>query len=283
MKTAIQKQYEDGFLLSEQDVRRLYQIMVDAAEKVSPAAHQTEIHARLENGSIYELGSVDEVISADNTGQRSIEYLSICLLPTHHPDEQDWRLLIKFQRPRNRFHYITPISIQVEGTSRDWVVLAASELDERARIVRRTNLTRLFNKPYMPAILLIACIFLGALFLISFPKPTPAYAELERLYQAGKVLNPIEAMLILEKAKSSTARIDSFSMYVLALLIAALTLSLGIPKLAQWLSSPYVFYWGDGMIAHQRKRNFVFIVWTVVVLGVFVGVLSSYISKSLGL
>jgi hypothetical protein len=37
------------------------------------------------------------------------------------------------------------------------------------------------------------------------------------------------------------------------------------------------------MALHQRRKNFVFIVWTVVVLGVVVGVISSYISKSLGL
>jgi hypothetical protein len=99
---------------------------------------------------------------------------------------------------------------------------------------------RLLSKPYMPAVLLMACMFLGALFLMSFTKPIPAHIELERLYQAGKVTNPIEAMLMLEKAKAAS-RPDSLPLYTFAFLVAGLTLSLGkvCTKLSQLCSTQF--------------------------------------------
>ena len=290
MKTAIARQYGEGFLLTEQDLRRIYQIMVDAAAKQQEQKVVSYFYVRLQNGTILEPSSLEDVLSQENVGERLIECLYFSVGP-HAKEEEDsqpdaeakWKLLAKFERQSSRYEQRPPIVTEVRGESRDWVVLAAGEIEERVKSTRRAAFSRWLTSSSTPILILLSLLAITLILVLSLPKPPPAYLELEKLYQTGKVANPIEALLILEKARQNRPLADSFPFYVLAgLLLAALT-SLGVPFLARKYGTPYVFLWGEYVAAYQRRRTAVFVLWTVVVLGIVVGVVSAYIAKALGI
>ena len=290
MKTLIRKRYKSGFFLSEPDLRRLYQIMVDAAIKLSPEKFESSFYVRLENGTILELSTIDEVLALDNTEQRSIEFLYVAVGQSkkHAPDEEyedhtDWALSVRFEKVAEYWAPQPSILVDVRGTSRDWVVLAAGELDERVRSISRIAWPRVLARPHLPLLILLTCFLAIAIGLLTIPRPLPVYSQLETLYQAGKITNPVEALLILEKARASRAPVDFILVYAFGFVATFAALALSIPRIARIASTPYVFYWGDYSAVYQRRRGFAFIVWTVVVLGIVVGVASSYVSKRLGI
>ena len=87
----------------------------------------------------------------------------------------------------------------------------------------------------------------------------------------------------MEKERAGRFRSDSAIAYILAFIVLTAATSFGLPRLARMLAAPHVFYWGDYMAVYKRRRGFAFVVWTVVVLGVAVGILSTYLAKVMGI
>jgi hypothetical protein len=290
MQTKIRKQYTDGFHLAEQDVRRLHQLVADCAAKKSLENRSSiKIFTRLSDGSILELRTVDELLSLDNAAEKLIDFLSISaqaeLGPETEEDEpvEQWAIIVKFNRPTGAYANQYSIQTEVVGASRDWVVLTAATINDRVNLARRRNLHVLLSHPFVPVIVLLIFFGVGIVALVGNLAPADHHSQLEALYKAGKLANPVEALIALEKLKADRRSADSFLFGLFAILAAAALTSAIIPRLTRWLSEPYVFYWGDYITLYQKRRGLNNVLWSVVVLGAVVGVLSSYLSKLLGI
>lgn len=199
-------------------------------------------------------------------------------------NDKDWHIYAKFQRAEEFYRPSWAILLEVRGKSRDWVVLTASELEDRASTIRKFSAAKVLQTPFAQLAILLVCMLAGAAALILLaPKPTPVFAAVEQLYSAGKLTNPIEAMILLEKERAGRGRGESILGYMLAFLMLAAATSFGLPRLAKALASPHIFYWGDYMAAYKRRKGYVSVVWTVVVLGIVVGLSSTYLAKFLGI
>ncbi len=76
MTTETGQQYTSGFVLSEQDVRRIAQSAEEHAEKVGASA-VTRVVAKLKDGSLIESQSLDDILSLENGGQKAINRLTL--------------------------------------------------------------------------------------------------------------------------------------------------------------------------------------------------------------
>jgi hypothetical protein len=284
MKTIIHKDRRHGFILSEADLRRIGQTIIEAAQKIESGEnieHKLRIHVSLEDGTILELASVDDVIQLDNSGQHQIEYLSMAA--GAKPDEEGegkWWVRVSFEKVQEYYSSRRPILFQVRSDSRDWAVLTITELALRIDKVRRINFGRILANPVLPVLVLAmgVLLFLGVAGFAS--GATTSFSEVESLYATGKLTNPIEAMILLEKIRIESGR---FTLQMLFVLVCVLgVLSLGVPAMGRLITTPCVFYIGEEIETHNKRRRIHSIVWVTCILAVATGVLSSYISNSLG-
>jgi hypothetical protein len=103
-KTVLSKEYNWGFVLSEQELRRIVQECRDHILKTSKSEkwHQSFI-AKCADGSIVETETVDGILSLENAGSKKIERLILAFDDGKNnydaPDapEPEWSIVIRFK------------------------------------------------------------------------------------------------------------------------------------------------------------------------------------------
>jgi hypothetical protein len=273
MRTDIEKSYQWGFVLSEQDLRRIVQTCHEHAEKLGGTARQ-QVTAKLRDGSVVEGRSVDDVLSLENGGQKALTRLDISYDDGSDPPKSLVSVTYQdgFLNPKNWQSIVT----RIVGESRDAVFVAAADLDERIKKTRSRAWPYLTTRPWFLFVPLIFAMLLVSI-LSDFTSPQAAALNaLEAEFRAGRLSNPIEAMIFFERAKAQRSLIQS------ALLPAIVFgLPLGVFGLVQWVLSKwslsYVFYWGDAIALFDKRKNMVRGFWTIVVLGIVVSIIAGLI------
>ena len=133
MRTEIDHQYNWGFVLSEQDVRRIAQSGEEHAAKVGASA-AIRFAAKLKDGSLIESESLDDILSLENGGQKAVNRLTL------QWDDGDERpkssITVQFEDGQANPKSWDSISISVIGESRDAVFVAAADLEDRVKKTR---------------------------------------------------------------------------------------------------------------------------------------------------
>jgi len=78
---------------------------------------------------------------------------------------------------------------------------------------------------------------------------------LENAYKNGEIQNPIEALILLEKARSA----QHIGPKLIGLMILSFVIPFGISGLAYYFAprilSSYIFYWGDYISLYDKRKN----------------------------
>lgn len=289
MNTLIRKQHRFGFFVAEHDIRRVHQLMNEAAAKVTLGdAFKTHIEVRLVNGTVLVLSSIDELLALENGGQRSVDELCLCVhsprvreFPDDAGDTPQWLISLTFRTISRLSHYEYSVASEVRGTSRDWVLLVASEIEERVQKLRRIAWQRALERPYVAMFIMVLALFIIGFTISAYEPAVPIHAQLDSLYKAGRITDPVQALVFIEKSRALRP-LGNFLMQMSLAVGLVFGLAFGLPKLAEVSGSSYVFYWGDAIAAYDRRRSAAFIFWTVVVLGLLVGLGSTYLGKQFG-
>lgn len=82
------KKFPHGFLLTEQELRRIIESAVDQLDKISTLPNSANYTINYENGVIEETKDIEEVLSLENSGSTKINSLEIELSKTNaHEDK----------------------------------------------------------------------------------------------------------------------------------------------------------------------------------------------------
>lgn len=292
IKTSIHKTFSTGFLINEADLRRMHQMMLEAAAKLNDPKEKSYFYVRTEGGTIYEFETIDEVFAIDNIGAKSISFLFISVsnsssknTSSEHEADKEWVISIRFEKLTERHYSHAPsIQLQVMGQSRDWVVLTASELEERIKLAHNFSPSRYLNHPATPfvSLFLLFAFVVGLVILI--PSPESIHIKLEKLRTEGKIKDAVDAIIQSEKIRGpNKAAKDAALNWAFGALIAIGILVGSFPKISRIIGNPYVFLWGEYIPVHQRRKAVESTVWVVVILGVIVGIISTWASKVIGL
>src|SRR5687767_10200978 len=98
MKTELQKRFNWGFVLSEQEFRRIIKTCQDHYEKATLAEGSTKrilLAAKLNDGSIVESNNVEDIVSLENSGSKQVE--RVTLLFDDGKEPSDWSISVEFQ------------------------------------------------------------------------------------------------------------------------------------------------------------------------------------------
>lgn len=133
MRTEIDHQHKWGFVLSEQELRRIAQSCQEHAAKIGIAV-TPKITAKLKDGSLVESENLDDVLSLENGGQKAINRL--VLVWNDGSDRPKGSITVRFEDCAANTKGWESISVSVIGESRDAAFVAAADLDERVKKTR---------------------------------------------------------------------------------------------------------------------------------------------------
>jgi hypothetical protein len=81
MQTEIKRRHKWGFILTEQDLRRIIQTCREHGEKLCTGSVQQKFSAKLRDGAVTESANIDDIVGLENIGKRRIEKLHLVWSP----------------------------------------------------------------------------------------------------------------------------------------------------------------------------------------------------------
>ncbi|MUH35888.1 hypothetical protein D9O36_08555 [Zobellia amurskyensis] len=286
------KTYKQGFLLKEQDIRRIISLSKDQFSKISSEKVEYKFTLQYFNGAVANTDNIESVLKQENEGSSSIVRLDI--QANQKTDGEDAFIGIYFRDIENDDESgFKPVKHIIKGQSRDWVFVTSSLIEERIVKIKKRGFkfSSIFGKFFSPIFMLI---FMGALF-----SSTPNVAEnrtskqleliknIEKKWKANEITDPIEVIIQIEKNKNSESVTvtNIFSELFLSknfLLIIGITILIIFFLYFYTKFSPrFNFYWGGYIEKYDKKESTRKLVlglfFGTIILGVIINLLSSFI------
>lgn len=294
------KTYNHGFILKEQDLRRLIDLMNEQFKKISNDLVEYSFQIKYKNGAVATTDEFETIIKQDNEGSSSIVRLEIKGMIKNSPIESSIQLNFKNPDETNEENSF-PIKHIVKGQSRDWVFVTSSLIEERISKIKRNQLDptaasgigKLLFKLISPLIMLVIMIAM----LASVPQTSDelsiaknkAIAKVEANWKSKKISDPIAVIFEIEKARNtidkniSTNKLLSsiFLSKPFLIVIGGVIVLFIFIYLITKLYPPYNFYWGNYIEVFDKIENtrkvIIGILLGTIVLGVIVNLLSNVI------
>ena len=285
MKTENQKSYNTGFVLTELELRRIHELISEQFQRqLGPTVNiKMSYEIRYRNGSISEPNSLDTIMTQENIGSSAITRLGIRFTDDNNPLLYD--VTLRFINLDLEKYGSASISYTILGDDRDWVFIITSLLDERIKRIRRFSINR---EQFVNVLFSIFFIILSLVPLTINAALKKNSLELNQLkiieqnYKNGKIKNPIEALIEIERYKLDTndTSIPMSSMAGFGLTIALIIIGFGT---FHYCFPSYNFCWGEYIAFKKRRENIGKFIILTVILGLVLGVLGNYISARLGI
>lgn len=283
MKTENQRSYNTGFVLTEPELRRIHQLIIEQFQRHlgSTANIKVSYEIRYSNGSISEPNSLDTIIAQENIGSSAITRLGIRFTDDNNPFLYD--VTLRFINLDLEKYGSKSISYTVIGNDRDWVFIVTSLLDERIKRIKRFRIYTTDN-----FISFFFAIFFSSFLLTIVTLPDSKSQELNKLklieqnYKNGKFKNPIEALIEIEKYKidANHTAMPMNSMAGVGIIGVLIIITFAT---VHYCFPSYNFCWGEYVFFKKRRENIGKFIIVTVILGLLLGVITNYISARLGI
>jgi hypothetical protein len=240
MRTELRKSFTHGFVLTEQELRRIHNKMMQQMKSHGKDNFSSYYELRYKNGVRAEKASLDEIIADDNSGKSKIQGLKMALLSRSPIQETQIEIEFRVPPPTSKDVDERSYSIQyyVVGDERDWVYLTSSELDDRIANIKQLPI---FNYG-------VTCIVIGMLILCF----VAAYLISNRFFQ---LLLGYRIILCLVPS---------------LLIIGGIAAVYGFPL--------YNFCWGDYIKFFSRRQTLGKYVLSGVIITLVLGIIGSVIA-----
>jgi hypothetical protein len=298
MKTEARKKFYHGYVLNEQELRRIVDTAIQQIRKLNtPSEPKIRFELKFRNGTLTNSTSVDDILSLENVGPKQIVRLSIDITdgtepdnPPEHTETTHSGIHVHFFNPRDDDDWSRSAAYVVKGEERDWVLVTASELEERIAKVKSFSvdrfLTRRGSSLLVPIFLLTFAALMFAGMVRVATQRRSASESIEERWKAGTLHDSIEALIILQKDFDAPKKLDDpalFLRWAIAYPIAATLVLFLIGPFMNYLYIPYVFAWGDYTKVFERRVQIRKYVFSGIVGALIVGVIASVIANKITL
>lgn len=276
--THIPRKYKHGFILTEQELRKIVDTSVERVQKNNSSV-VFNIVVTLDDHSVVETDNIDDVFSLENAGLKCLKLISIKI---HSESKEDF-IYLSFEDVNESNDTWNSIKLDVYSSDRDWGFLTTSELEDRIIRVKFFSFSHWWDQSVWTHVLMgLFTIFLLWIFNSHFVPDMDKSASLRLAYEAGDFKNTIEALIFLEERREARS-----GYWYLGFLLVIILAPIFLTKLIGWLSKvvykPYVFHWGDEISRHDKRMTLIKGFNIVIILGVVVSVLAAFISKIIGI
>jgi hypothetical protein len=285
MKTESRRVFTCGFALTESELRRLHEVLVQQIKR-TPAGdvfHAT-YEVKYRNGSVSHPASVDEVLTQENFGSASIVRLKMGVEGNGEEKTANQISTEFINADKEGGTSVDSVKYTVLGDDRDWVFVTSSQLDERIGKVKLFVPNQLFARRSRLLAVVFPILFLLMLFGSFAPVGSRAKEtrtkldKIEAEWKRGAIKDTTEALIRIEKFKvEREARIaDAFWPLSPFLLFFALML---LGYVYVYFSPPYNFLWGDYVSVYEKRRSRGRFLLVGVLLTSALGIAVNFISK----
>jgi hypothetical protein len=295
MKAEVKKSYQTGFALTESELRRFHEVLVQQIKK-TPIGDDFVMSYELKyrNGAVSYPTSIDDVLAQENFG--SVGILRFRIEVADKEEKPSNMIGVQFCNLDEDDWYLYPISSVVLGEDRDWVFLTSSQLDERIGKTRLFSLSRFIsgNRESMFRLILFTLfpLLLFGLVLMSLTfasnrQDHQAVVQLDALesrWKAGTLKDSAEvaiqtAQIIIRRGDASATEI-LWPIGIGILIIAVVVL---FSLCYKYFQPSYNFLWGDYVDDYEKRKSRGRLILVSVILATVVGIGVSFISKRIGL
>lgn len=286
--------FYNGFVLTEERLRRIVATMREQIKKVaSEDAYIESYQVEFKNGVISDVDSLEDVLDLDNGGSGKIIKLEINVNAVNGEGKTS---VIFIDSDDKKSLSNRPAKFRIKGEDRDWVSISSASLGERIEATKKFSFRHFFSfERLMNVFIAVFFIFMMGIMGIAMlsekdvvpqNKKAIELANLERLYDEGKITDPVKVLFRIEelklkqaeKVEKETSYLDYFS---LGMLIFFLVLCGGAFFLQFFKDRfpRYVFSWGEGELVYQKSESQKRFIFIVLVLGLLVSYLGGALAN----
>jgi len=299
MRSEASKTLKNGFDLSEQELRRIYDSLIQQMDRVNtPEAPNLVVtfEVKFRNGVIAEPTSLDEILGFENIGSGKIERLKI--LFQKGLDSSTTNIHLEFVDIDSETEIGSDsISYSITGNDRDWVFITSSQLEERLSRIKKFAPNQLARKRQS---LLLFQILLLIPFMLIMLFTTISLAEhrndelidkinqVESSWKSGKIEDPVQVTLELAKIRANTTEISQYLLdwetnkWFIFIMVGVLALS-GL-AIFWWYYFPfYNLAINPGVKEKKKKKSVGKFIVIGVLSSIIISVVANYISVALGI
>ena len=282
MRSEAKKSLRHGFLLTEQEIRRLADTIVQQMRRIDPEGRgPIQYTAKLKGGAIIETNALDDVLALENAGAKTIVRLGITAKDRQEQPQSE--ITVQFANvDEEQGGDSTSVEYTVRSDDRDWVFVTSSELDERIAKVKRFAPNQMGRNAIFIVFMIVMIVTFALMAILSGGSHTrlDAISAVEKAWIEKRVTDPVEALIQVEKAANTPGRYERYGEFAIPVLpmVVIVLIFVATPVIPKFYPF-FVFCWGDYVRIYERKqavRRFVFV---VVVLGLALSVAGSLIAS----
>lgn len=278
MKTELKGSSQSGFKVTEKDIRRIIDLIVDKVKAKPDDIITTNITYKLANGAIITTDAVDDLFAEENAGTRRLVDLRIEIHSSSgtSADIRFTDLVVERDEKQSIFY-------KLQGEHRDPIFVLASELDERIAHTKQIALwpPRGSDVLVISAGMLAVFTLMVTMLVLVLTVPSGA-KDIINSYNDGKfstdVAGLFQFIVQLEQARqprSGPGWMPGLPVFVLSI---GIILMLGWWFMAKNYFVPFNFVWGEQIgVVEKRERQRRGILFGVG-LAMIVGIISSYVA-----
>ena len=280
------KSFYHGFILSEQEFRRIIDTIVQQLKKsINETEPLLSYELKFENGVIAKTTSIDEIFSVENSG--SGEIIRIKIVGEIGSEENYHKIELSFRNSTSENESSNiPINHIIKGKSKDWVFVTSSLIEERIKKIKKVNLVTKATSSkrgvadfiLMPFMLLI---LIGTVATTIYLEKDNYIEEIETKWKAKEITDPIEVLLIFEKQKSALKDLEPMK-YVLVGAFGLMVIFLFARYFFLKFYPSYNFCWGDYLEKFNKKGKFRKGFMTIFIIGILVSIIGGLIANNIG-
>lgn len=290
MRTEARRKYSRGFVLNEQELRRIHDVVDQQMKRLlSDTSYETSYEVRYRNGAIAEPTKLDEIFGQENWGSAAIRLVSLtCREKTDTPKT---KITVRFADPDGMDEKVSSsIFYEIEGEDRDWVFVASSQLSERIARVERFNMASMDRRTFTSILTLVPLVgmLVGILF-VRDPAVGASRVAIHNLrddWKSGALRDPVDAMLRSQEVVLEILGNRYASGYlILPMLIGPVTLLaavIGGALFVRYAFPAYNFVWGEYQREYEKRRGRVRFIGVGILLTVALGIIANLVTKRIG-
>lgn len=285
MKTENERHYSIGFVLTEQELRRIHQLIIDQLHKHFGSTVSVKVlyEIKYRNGSTSEPNSLDTIFAQENIGSLTITRLKITFTDGNYPSL--YNVSLGFTKADLEDNGRSSVFYRVIGNDRDWVFILTSLLDERINRIKR------FSFAWSKDISFLAFAFFGlslsviSVILSSSDSQGLTQSKLkiiEENYKNGRFKDPIEALIEIEKHKLPAENIEISFIHLMSIIAIPFGL---VFLLFMWsyFFPAYNLCWGEYINFKKRRESMGKFLFSGIVIALTISITANYISALLGI
>lgn len=295
------KSFYSGFVLSEQELRRILEVIEDQFKKNSTTNFPKHVFKlKFGNGATADINDIEDIFKIENVGSSKIIRLQLTsTLEINEVVTSEVKVIFN-NADEDKLSVYTSLAYAISGTSRDWVFVTSSLLEERINKIKRWAPNAIGEgggrrNPFRRSIYFLLIWTLPFLLLIIpdlyLKKQTPltnTISNIEKRIKNKDTIDVVSVIIEIEKSKIEENKSEK-NLYapkgwfgLNTIVIIVLVLGLGGWFLMKYYPV-YNFLWGDYVTIFERKESIRKTVFYVIVIGLLISIIGGVIANLTGI